>query len=93
MQWALNISVFSPVFLHLTKSNKKLFLFIDPTHNFENSFNNWINAKRFYFLTDFEDLFPESGFADFQHKKDLYFKEELRELKIVHSLIKHSLSK
>ena len=80
-----------PSILHPTKSNEKLFLLIDPTHNFKNLFNNWVNTKRFYFPNGFEDLFPESGYADFQHIKDLYFKEELSELKIAHSLKKHSL--
>ena len=67
-----------------------LFLTFDPTHNFKNVYNNWVNRKIFTLpkLSEFTTSESEREFvvANFHQVKKLYVEEESKNLKIAHKL-------
>ena len=79
--------------VHPTRSDEKLFLLFDTTHNFKNIFNNFINKGRFNIPTHAnEDILGKTCSPCFSHLKHVYAIEEHKPLKIAHALKKVSLN-
>ena len=78
---------------HPTRSNEKLFLLFDYTHNFKNIYNNFIGRERMNVPTvGFESILGHSCIAQFSHIRRLYALEEGKVLKVGHGLKKVSLN-
>lgn len=42
-----------------------LYLMFDPTHNFKNAFNNWVNRKILSYPNGYPGIFTEKDMANF----------------------------
>ena len=81
---------------HPLRSEEKLFLLFDFTHNLKNIFNNFVTRKRYHVLTcnsaDAQHMLGEQCIAQFEHVKRLYALEEHKTLKIAFTQKKASLN-
>ena len=79
---------------HPTKSDKRLFLLFDFTHNMKNIFNNFVSRKTMYIpeTADEQNILGGRCIAKFAHIQRLYAIEEHKPLKVAHSLKKASLN-
>ena len=78
---------------HPTKSNERMFLLFDFTHNLKNIFNNFINKPYLRLpTTGNEEVLGDSCTALFAHIKQLYALEEEKQLKVAYALKKSSLN-
>ena len=76
---------------HPTKSDERLFLLFDFTHNMKNIFNNFVSRKTMYIpeTADEQNILGGRCIAKFAHIQRLYAIEEHKPLKVAHSLKKH----
>ena len=79
---------------HPTKSDERLFLLFDFTHNMKNIFNNFVSRKTMYIpeTADEQNILGGRCIAKFAHIQRLYAIEEHKPLKVAHSLKKASLN-
>lgn len=82
-----------PFIDHPLKTDEKLFLLFDFTHNFKNLFNNWINKKKMEPpASEFPEIFGGECIASFNHLRQLHAHEENKPLKAAYSLTRKSLN-
>ena len=78
---------------HPIRSNEKLFLLFDFTHNFKNTFNHFANKKVMHPpCQGHHKILGSACSANFKHIIKLYALEEHKSLKVAHSLKKVSLN-
>ena len=63
---------------------KIFFILMDPTHNFENIYNNWVSRKIFKLPRSF--FINREIIANFHDVRKLYTAEETKTLKIAHKI-------
>ena len=90
----MEAAVYLAVSSHPTKSDERLFLLFDFTHNMKNIFNNFVSRKTMYIpeTADEQNILGGRYIAKFAHIQRLYAIEEHQPLKVAHSLKKASLN-
>ena len=80
--------------IHPTVPGEKLFMWLDPTHNLKNLFNNWCNKIVFHLpaiSAKSTDNIKLPQYAKFSHCVSLHALEETKALRVAFSLNNTSL--